>query len=1419
MAGQTYQVSYIIDVNATTAQTALNKFKQAVSSLAKSTKPITDLQRQVRGLMETMSAFSSKNYTVKIDTSQATRKLGKLISALTIAEKKAASLRAMGIVFGGASTAASSTARIRSRERVTQTPAQRAVRPTQVAKPAPQNLGYKLMGPTPLPSNGGMAIDMLKGMGIAYGIAGFGTLISNIVNQSVEYDNLMKTVENILKSHDTGADFSTRFAQMTATIRNVGMETKYKVTEVADAAKFLAMAGLDVNAISQAIRPIADIALVGDTELGATADLVTNIMTAYNIAPSQMRNAADIMTNTFTMSNTTLTEIAESYKYAAALLSAGKVSFEESTAAIGILGDAGIKGSQAGTTLRTLMANIVNPTKKQKAAWDELGINRYNEDGTRKTLIEIFKELNSANVDVSYFYRLFHRTAASGAVALASHVKKWQEVYLENFLAGGLTAQLADEKKNTIQGLWAQLTSVFTDNGVTAFSGVQGQIRNLLKRAIDWLKTDEAKAKFKEVSKVLMEFVNILIQASKWFANLINWFGPLLKCWIKFQLLIWPVVKAIAAFKTIALSLMAVRRISYTIIGLGHAFGFLKTSAITAGAATQATSAQFATSAAMTRGATMVSPAPGVTHYAGPWGSMFGLSASQMNTAAQGFKWFKKWQGWKPLSLYTPEPDSNSGRPYKWTPLTKRSLKGAKLNTQKLTPVQSEWQTYNRRLKFMQGANMAGTVAGGVGVAVGINKMMDEDSTGWGIASGALYAAAGVSAMLGPMGMVVGAGLAILGVFASWVDSVKQSERALNDLTQKMNSHKLVNGIILDSQNTTMQYLEIEYNKHVDINKAIEKRIELTSKLLGLTSQESPVGESTGAFEDRMEKGKELSFGDKIQAINSTFAWLSLATRYNQTDQTGGFTFARSYALVPTSEPEPRQYWNNNEFDFKNEHIGAVEAAYITSSALAEVMGDGGYYSKITSQFYQNIGKFALGQTSYSDFKNYVNQFKQRYNPANMTDLTQPADITGPYKTVEEMRKDAIVASVLWDSLSKLLRPIESAANKFYTEKASGKLETSTIIDFLSKITPGQASAALARFSPYNWDSWFSSYGFDGTSFNGMTKEIDGVVKYFTPQEVAAMAASDMQAIIKTLNLLGLGNTEAGLPIMQAAQRLLSYAQANSNTSQELIKVAQNQRLEINGQMTQWDEVTQSFQAIDENGQVIELVHFGNELGNSIGFIRNKLAVNWDVLGSRFTTTTDSVYNFLDRIGNFQFMGIPGLPLTSRGFKLDTPNLSSGFPRLGTLSSRQGVIPSGFLFQRDRYSVANRISSAMNNMQLKPLSFSLQEASNIAAAGGANPKGWGQADTTTDDNTDENNDNNTNNNDGTHTSDYKPSKSERAVPKQININIGNLMNVEAIDMTNPDHAAVVANLKSEIAYALYEAAADGTMMLNGLTNS
>lgn len=440
-------------------------------------------------------------------------------------------------------------------------------------RPTPNNLGYKLFGPTPLTSNGGMAIDMLKGMGIAYGIAGIGQFFSEIINSSVDYDNIMQTVENILKSHDKNDGFDRRFSAMSNTIRQVGIQTKFKVTEVADAAKFLAMAGLSVDDITSAIKPIANIALVGDTELGETADLVTNVMTAYKMEAHQMRKASDIMTNTFTMTNTTLPEIAESYKYAASLLSAGGIGFEEATAAIGILGDAGIKGSQAGTTMRTILSNIINPRGKyRKQAWEATGVKRFDDNGQVRSLAEIFTELADKNLSVEQYYKLFDKTASQGAVALATHVQKWNEVIKENFMSQGLAQELADKKKNTIKGLWAAMTSSITDDGVIAFQGIEGEIKTLIRNATEWIRLDSTKSLMNSLFKDFMDFIGIIKDSLKYFYDFYNMFRPIIGWLVRVQLYMWPVIKTFTLLKTTFLALMGVTRLAAGIRALVVAF-------------------------------------------------------------------------------------------------------------------------------------------------------------------------------------------------------------------------------------------------------------------------------------------------------------------------------------------------------------------------------------------------------------------------------------------------------------------------------------------------------------------------------------------------------------------------------------------------------------------------------------------------------------------------------------------------------------------------------------------------------------------------------------------------------------------------------------------------------------------------------
>lgn len=516
-----YEVRYDVQVTTGNSVSALRQFEQAVAPLNATASILNTLSNKVNMFNKAVGKITSKPITINMNIAPGLEaKLDAIIAKLRTIKSEGRS--ALGSNIGS------------------------GPRTAPRAQAAPRGTGsngtfYRAFGATPFMGSNVAAIDFLKGMGVAYSIAGAGQLVSSIVKQSAEYDNTIQTTKNILKAHDERKDFSNRFREMESVIRRVGIETKFTAPEVADASKFLAMAGLKVEDIKTAIRPIADIALIGDTDLGETADVVTNIMTAYRKPSSQMREIADVLTNTFTMSNTTLMEMAEAYKYSAALLSAGDVAFEESAGALGVLGDAGIKGSQAGTTMRTIMANIVNPTKKQKEAWAAYGISR---DGS---LLDIFRQLHEKDLPVKAFYQMFHKTAAQGAVALAESVEKWADIYKENLFSDDMSKQQADAKKNTLQGLWASLVSAFVDDGMGAFSEIQDTLRAYIKMGISWLQEPGTKEKFKEYGRELVGFINLLRDALGYMVNLFKKFGWAIKIYLKFQLVLWPVLNGIKA--------------------------------------------------------------------------------------------------------------------------------------------------------------------------------------------------------------------------------------------------------------------------------------------------------------------------------------------------------------------------------------------------------------------------------------------------------------------------------------------------------------------------------------------------------------------------------------------------------------------------------------------------------------------------------------------------------------------------------------------------------------------------------------------------------------------------------------------------------------------------------------------------------
>ena len=367
----------------------------------------------------------------------------------------------------------------------------------------------------------------------AYMAYGF---IKSELSSAVDYSNIMESARSILKVADSDlSTFETRFQQMSYNVRKIGVDTKFTAVEIASAAKFLAMAGMDIATINASMRPISNLAIIGDNDVGLIADLTTNIMSGYNINSGSMGTVADIITSTISRANVNVVEMAESFKMAAGYLKLSGVDFSEASAAIGILGNAGMKGTMAGTALRAMSTRFAKPTKQAEATLDRLGVKftRFTEIAGKKVeklrpLAEIFKDLHDAGASLEDMISIFSKIGGNAAMQFAVNYDKLRVLTIQNRASHGISEELALVKQNTTKGLWAQVTSTLTESFMQAYEVVEPVIKSILKDFLSKFKAPEFARGIASIGRALLDVCSVLANLGTWMARNFHWIEPLL---------------------------------------------------------------------------------------------------------------------------------------------------------------------------------------------------------------------------------------------------------------------------------------------------------------------------------------------------------------------------------------------------------------------------------------------------------------------------------------------------------------------------------------------------------------------------------------------------------------------------------------------------------------------------------------------------------------------------------------------------------------------------------------------------------------------------------------------------------------------------------------------------------------------------
>ena len=400
---------------------------------------------------------------------------------------------------------------------------------------------YRLSGGiSPFPS--------MRNMPFMYMLNGYMlySIMTQQIKEAVQYANTMETAKSILKTHDPDlGTFEQRFTDLAQVVRNIGIKTKFTSYQVADATRYLSMAGLNVEQIKSAMPAVSNLALIGDNDLGTIADYVTNIITGYGIGNQHMSNTADVIAYTTASSNTNILEMAEAFKMAAGSMSLARVPFEEAAAAIGVLGNAGIKATMAGTSLRAIIVRIVKPTREAMKALNELKVSftemEVGEDGVKrsrvKSLNKIFDDLANARggrgATLAQLQTIFGKIAGNAAMGLLSHRAELSNLTAGNFSSSGTADKLALVKQNTVQGKWDQVTSAFTENFTKTFDKLSPQILEFLNNLVDKLSKPSVAEGILNLGKKLLWFANVVGNGIGWALEHLN---GLINTFVGFQI-------------------------------------------------------------------------------------------------------------------------------------------------------------------------------------------------------------------------------------------------------------------------------------------------------------------------------------------------------------------------------------------------------------------------------------------------------------------------------------------------------------------------------------------------------------------------------------------------------------------------------------------------------------------------------------------------------------------------------------------------------------------------------------------------------------------------------------------------------------------------------------------------------------------
>lgn len=316
-----------------------------------------------------------------------------------------------------------------------------------------------------------------------------GALVTSTIEVGKTFEKSMSNVAAI--SGATGDELT----RLTDKAKEMGENTVWSASDAADAMSYMAMAGWKTEDMLDGIAGVMDLATAAGADLATTSDIVTDALTAFGLSAADSGRLADVMAAASSNANTNVELLGETFKYVAPVAGAMGYSIEDTATAIGLMANAGIKGSQAGTTLRSMFTRLSAPPKEAATAMKALGIEVSNVDGSMKPLSEVMGDLRSkfANLSeeqqVQYAKSIAGQEAMSGLLAIVNASDTdFQKLTTAVEDSNGAASEMAAIMGDNLEGNLASLNSKFEGLQIELFNAVAPALNgvvDIMKWAVD----------------------------------------------------------------------------------------------------------------------------------------------------------------------------------------------------------------------------------------------------------------------------------------------------------------------------------------------------------------------------------------------------------------------------------------------------------------------------------------------------------------------------------------------------------------------------------------------------------------------------------------------------------------------------------------------------------------------------------------------------------------------------------------------------------------------------------------------------------------------------------------------------------------------------------------------------------------------